>query len=102
MTACIIFYTCSFVILYEIFTFTEMTVLKCLFIFKWPYMAMLDDYHITLFLHLMNVLLAGLIILSRCILAEYMTNKHISGFAKGFQHYNYHPIEQWHPTIKFW
>ena len=41
-------FNCAYVFIgiYQVLTKTEMTVIKCLFICKWSYMAMLDDYFV--------------------------------------------------------
>ena len=45
--------------MYQAFTKTEMTVMKCIFIFTNSKLAMIDDNFIAMFLHLMNITLSS-------------------------------------------
>ena len=69
-------------------------------------MSMINDYLIANILYRTNVLISGILIVSRIILAEYMTNHYYLRFLKGHNGVDeqtfHHSITQWHPMIRFW
>ena len=64
--------------LYMAFTFTEIIVLKCLYIQTWARMAMLDDDFVSSILIGVNAMVASLIIMVRILLGEHNSNIYIS------------------------
>ena len=79
-----------------------MVIIKCLFIYKWSQMSMIDDYLIAKLLHRMNLLISGILTFPRIILAEYMTNNKFKRLSKSFDDQNFHnPIKQWHQMIRY-
>ena len=74
--------------------------------YKWSQMSMIDDYLIANLLHRINLLISGILIVSRVILAEYMSNSYFLRLLMGRNavddQISHHPIIQWHPMIRFW
>ena len=104
--AIIVFYGETFVFTNIVFSLTEMVIIKCLLMYKWSQMAMINDYLIANILHRINLLISGILIVSRVILAEYMTNSYFLRLLMGRNAVDdqifHHPIIQWHPMIRFW
>ena len=101
--AIIIFYGEVFVFSYLISSLLEMVIIKCLLMYKWSQMSMIDDYLIANLLHRINLLFSGILTFPRVSLAEYMTNLKFMRLSKSFDVQNFHnPIKQWHPLIRFW
>ena len=101
--AIIVFYGEVFVFAYIISSLMEMVIIKCLLIYKWSQMSMIDDYLIANLLHRINLLFSGILTFPRVSLAEYMTNLKFMRLSKSFDVQNFHnPIKQWHPLIRFW
>ena len=104
--AIIVFYGEVFVFSNIIFSLTEMVIIKCLLMYNWSQMSMINDCLIANLLHRINVLISGILIVSRIILAEYMTNHYYLRFLKGHNGVDeqtfHHSITQWHPMIRFW
>ena len=104
--AIIVFYGEVFVFSNIVFSLTEMVIIKCLLMYKWSDMSMINDYLIANLLHRMNLLISGILIISRVILTEYMTNNYFLRLLKGCNDVDdqifHHPITQWHPMIRFW
>jgi hypothetical protein len=63
-------------ILANMFTLTEMMMLKCLYLFVWPRMVKLDDTFAAKFLVQWNVMISSLCTFSRLYLSDYHTNPH--------------------------
>ena len=104
--AIITFYGEVFVFSNIVFSLTEMVIIKYLLMYNWSQMSMINDYLIANILHRTNVLISGILIVSRIILAEYMTNHYYLRFLKGHNGVDeqtfHHSITQWHPMIRFW
>ena len=88
-----------------IFSITEMIIVKGLLIYKWSQIAIIDDYFIANMLHRTNLLISGILVITRIILAEYTTNVFILTFEKIHNisdelHQN--SLTEWHPIIRFW
>jgi hypothetical protein len=60
-----ILYGMTFSMAYNVLTLTEMMILKCLYLFYWPRMAMLDDSFVAQFLGHFNLMIASIVTLSR-------------------------------------
>jgi hypothetical protein len=75
-------YSMTFSMGYNLLTFTEMIILKCLYLFYWPRMAMLDDTLVAQFLGRFNLMISSIITISRLHLGEYHSNIHFK-FATG-------------------
>jgi hypothetical protein len=65
-----------FSILYNLLTLTEMMLLKCLYVYYWPRMAMLDDTLVAQFIGQWNLMISSLCIFTRLYICEYHTNTH--------------------------
>jgi hypothetical protein len=63
-------------ILYNLFTLTEMMLLKCLYMFYWPMMAMMDDTLVAQFIGRWTLMISSLCIFTRLYILEYHTNTH--------------------------
>jgi hypothetical protein len=61
-------------------TLLEMMILKCLYLFYWPRMAMLDDTLVAQFIGRWNVMISSLSIFTRLYIVEYHTNTHYQFF----------------------
>lgn len=59
----------------------EILVLKCLYITKWPSMAMINDYFLTRFLISFNVMVAALFGAIKQYSGEYAANTHVCNFS---------------------
>ena len=81
--AIIVHYGQVFVLSYIVFNLTEMVIIKCLLMYKWSQMSMINDYLIANLLHRINLLISGILIVSKVILAEYMTNPYFLRLFKG-------------------
>jgi hypothetical protein len=73
-------YGMTFSVEYIWLTLTEMIILKCLYLFYWPRMAMLDDTFVAQFLGHFNLMIASICTLSRLHLGEYHNNTHFHFF----------------------
>jgi uncharacterized membrane protein YobD (UPF0266 family) len=71
-----IYHAMSFSRTYNFFTLTEMIILKCLYMFFWSRMAMLDDTLVAQFIGWWNVMICSLSIFTRLYISEYHTNTH--------------------------
>ena len=104
--AIITFYGEVFVFSNIVFSLTEMVIIKYLLMYNWSQMSMINDYLIANILHRTNVLISGILIVSRVILAEYMTNNYFLRLLKGSNGVDeqtfHHSITQWHPLIRCW
>ena len=104
--AIITFYGEVFVFSNIVFSLTEMVIIKCLLMYNWSQMSMINDCLIANLLHRINVLISGILIVSRVILAEYMTNNYFLRLLKGSNGVDeqtfHHSITQWHPLIRCW
>ena len=88
-----------------IFSITEMIIVKGLLIYKWSQIAIIDDYFIANMLHRTNLLISGILVITRIILAEYTTNVFILRFEKIYNISNelhQNSLTEWHPIISFW
>jgi hypothetical protein len=65
-----------FSIMYNFLALTEMMLLKCLYVFYWPRMAMLDDTLVAQFIGRWNLMISSLSIFTRLYIVEYHTNTH--------------------------
>jgi hypothetical protein len=74
-------------ILYNILTLTEMMILKCLYLFYWPRMAMLDDTLLSQFMARWNLMITSLCTFTRLHIGEYHTNTHFQ-FITGSKSFN--------------
>jgi hypothetical protein len=66
----------TFSMLHNCLTLTEMMILKCLYLFLWPRMAMLDDNFIAQFIGWWNLMISSICTFTRLHLGEYHTNPH--------------------------
>jgi hypothetical protein len=71
-----ILYGTTFSMMYNFLTLTEMMLLKCLYVFFWPRMAMLDDTLVAQFIGLWNLMISSLSIFTRLYVGEYHHNVH--------------------------
>jgi hypothetical protein len=71
-----IYHAMSFSRAYVFLTLTEMMILKCLCLFYWPRMAMLDDNLVAQFIGRWNLMISGLMIFTRLYICEYHTTTH--------------------------
>ena len=88
-----------------IFSITEMIIVKGLMMYKWSQIAIIDDYFIANMLYLTNLLISGILVITRIILAEYTTNVFILRFEKIHNISNelhQNSLTEWHPIIRFW
>jgi hypothetical protein len=69
-----------FIIMYTFLTLTEMMLLKCLYMFYWPRMAMFDDTLVAQFIGRWNLMISSLSIFTRLYIVEYHTNTHYQFF----------------------
>jgi hypothetical protein len=74
----------SFSMLHNCFTLTEMMILKCLYLFFWPRMAMLEDTLVAKLCGLFNLMISSMCTFTRLHLGEYHTNPHFL-FATGHE-----------------
>jgi hypothetical protein len=70
--------------MYNVLTLTEMMLLKCLYVFYWPKMAMIDDTLVAEFIGRWNLMMSSLSIFTRLYIIEYHTNTHYQ-FVTGTQ-----------------
>ena len=83
-----------------------MIIVKGLMMYKWSQIAIIDDYFIANMLYLTNLLISGILVITRIILAEYTTNVFFLRFEKSYNifdelHQN-KILTEWHPIIRFW
>ena len=83
--------------LYMAYTFTEIIVLKCVYIQTWTRMAMLDDDFMSRVMIGTNAMVASLIIMVRILLGEHNSNIYIS-YAIGNTNLTIAPFEK---TVNF-
>jgi hypothetical protein len=76
-----------FSMMYNFLTLTETMILKCLYIFYWPRMAMLDDTLLSQFMVQWNLMIASLCIFTRLHIGEYHTNTQFQ-FITGMESFN--------------
>ena len=101
--AIITFYGEVFVFSNIVFSLTEMVIIKCLLMYNWSQMSMINDCLIANLLHRTNVLISGILIVVRVILAEHMTNYYFLKGSNGVDEQTFHhSITQWHPLIRCW
>ena len=101
----IVLYGEMFCLYTTIFSITEMIIVKGLMMYKWSQIAIIDDYFIANILHLTNLLISGILVITRIILAEYTTNVFILSFEKIHNISNelhQNSLTEWHPIIRFW
>merc|ERR1712062_196162 len=82
-----------------------MIIVKGLMMYKWSQIAIIDDYFIANMLYLTNLLISGIFVITRIILAEYTTNVFILRFEKIHNISNelhQNSLSEWHPIIRFW
>jgi hypothetical protein len=72
----------TFSIMFNLFTLTVMMMLKCLYMFFWPRMAMLDDTFVAQFIGRFNVMISSICTFTRMYLGDENTNTHFQ-FATG-------------------
>jgi hypothetical protein len=82
-----ILYGMVFSIQYNFLTLTEMMILKCLYLFYWPRMAMLDDTLLSKFISRWNLMITSLCTFTRLHTGEYHTNTHFQ-FITGAESFN--------------
>jgi hypothetical protein len=71
-----IYHAMSFSRSYIFLTVTEMMILKCLYMFFWSRMAMLDDTLVAQFIGQWNLMISSLTIFTRLYIGEYNTSIH--------------------------
>jgi hypothetical protein len=81
------FFGVHFSLLHNILTLTEMMILKCLYMFFWPRMAMLDDNLAAQFIGRWNLMISSICVFSRLYLVEYHANPNFQ-FATGHKFFN--------------
>jgi hypothetical protein len=83
-----IYHAMSFSRAYHVFTLTEMMILKCLYLFYWPRMAMLDDTLVAQFIGRWNLMISSLSIFTQLYISEYHTTTHYQFFTgiESFKH----------------
>ena len=78
--------------------FCQIMILKCLYLTKWPTMALLNDYFLSTFFGFQNMLISALISCIRIVTGEFDSNIHFQKLigTKG--------IERTHlqKTVSFW
>jgi hypothetical protein len=74
----------SFSILFQVFTLTVMMMLKCMYMFFWPRMAMLDDTFVAQFIGRFNVMISSICTFTRMYLGDVNTNTQFQ-FATGIK-----------------
>jgi hypothetical protein len=68
--------------MFNLFTLTIMMMLKCLYMFFWPRMAMLNDTFVAQFIGWFNVMISSICTFTRMYLGDENTNTHFQ-FATG-------------------
>jgi hypothetical protein len=76
-----------FSMMYNLLTLTEMMILKWLYMFYWPRMAMLDDTLISQFMAQWNLMISSLSTFTRLQIGEYHTNPYFQ-FVTGTKSFN--------------
>ena len=106
-TTIIVLYGECFWFYNTILSITEMIIVKCLLMYKWSQIAIIDDYFIAKMLYLTNFLISGILVITRISLAEYTTNVFFLRFEKSYNNIfdelrQNKILTEWHPIIRFW
>jgi hypothetical protein len=80
-------YGIGFSMMYNFLTLTEMMILKCLYLFYWPRMAMLDDTLLSQFMARWNLMICSLCTFTRLYIGEFHTRA-IFQFVTGTKSFN--------------
>ena len=68
----------TWALIYSALIIGQMTILKCLNIFAWPRMAMVDDDFMAAFLQKITAFFTTLVMMSRLHISEYQTNVYVT------------------------